>query len=237
MDPEASDAETPASDAPEPIVNTEPDSEPAKSPDSPTEAPVDVVLDDIASEAGEIADELIETGNQVEPARITFNPTDLTLYTQESATLNVNASGTAPITYQWRKDGVAIPGASSEHLLISTATVEDAGVYDCIVRNEAGSVTSKSALLVVKENALTLAWSVPTKRVDGSAIDADDLLGYRVFYGTSAESLTQQIELQDPTITQYRFNGLPPGTYYFAIRAIDTDGHESPQSGVVEAEL
>src|SRR5690606_11346382 len=150
-------------------------------------------------------------------------------------TLNVNASGTAPIPYQWRKDGVAIPGANSEHLIITQASSTDAGTYDCIVSNEAGSVTSTSAELVVKDSGLTLVWSVPTKRVDGSPIDPDDLLGYRVFFGTSAASLTEEIELQDPAVTQLRVNDLPPGTCFFAIQAIDNNGHASPLSGVVEA--
>src|SRR5690606_10248828 len=152
-------SEQPA-DEPTPVVDITPEPSPVEVPPQPIEAPVDVVLDDIADEASNTADELIETGNQVEPARVTFNPTDITLYEQESATLNVNASGTAPITYQWRKDGVAIPGANAEHLMITQASNTDAGTYDCIVSNEAGSVTSASAELVVKDSGLTLVWSV-----------------------------------------------------------------------------
>src|SRR5690606_32621899 len=156
------DAELPVSDQPAdeptPVVDITPEPSPVEVTPQPVEAPIEVVLDDIADESANAADELIETGNQVEPARVTFNPTDITLYEQESATLNVNASGTAPITYQWRKDGVAIPGANSEHLMITQASSTDAGTYDCIVSNEAGSVTSTSAELVVKDSGLTLVW-------------------------------------------------------------------------------
>ena len=62
---------------------------------------------------------------------------------------SVSASGTAPITYQWRKGGVPIGGATSSAYVIVSASAADAGTYDCVATNTCGSTTSNGALLTV----------------------------------------------------------------------------------------
>lgn len=61
----------------------------------------------------------------------------------------VTATGTAPFTYQWRKGGVALTGATNATLTLTNAQPSDAGGYDVIVTNSAGSATSNSATLTV----------------------------------------------------------------------------------------
>ena len=61
-----------------------------------------------------------------------------------SAKLSVVSDGTPPLSYQWRKDGVLIPGAT---LVGYTATV--AGTYDVVVSNAAGSAISDKAILTL----------------------------------------------------------------------------------------
>jgi large repetitive protein len=68
-----------------------------------------------------------------------------------STTLSVGATGTMPFSYQWRKGGVNIDGATSETLGISNAQPSDAGSYDVVVSNVAGSVTSAAAVITVVE--------------------------------------------------------------------------------------
>lgn len=53
------------------------------------------------------------------------------------------------ITYQWRKDGRALPGATSAVLTITNAQFSDAGSYDVVVTGRYGSVTSRAAQLTV----------------------------------------------------------------------------------------
>ena len=69
-------------------------------------------------------------------------------------TLSVTASGSTPLTYQWRKDGVNILGATSSALVANTP-----GSYSVVVSNSAGSVTSASAVVtapvVVAKPAIT----------------------------------------------------------------------------------
>ncbi len=58
-------------------------------------------------------------------------------------TLSVSATGTAPLSYQWRKDGVPIGGGTSTALTLQAMRAQDAGFYDVVVANAAGSETSR----------------------------------------------------------------------------------------------
>jgi alpha-tubulin suppressor-like RCC1 family protein len=65
-------------------------------------------------------------------------------------TLAVDASGTPPLRYQWRKNGVNIPGATNATLTITNVQVSDGGSYSVVVANIAGAVTSDPTLLIVE---------------------------------------------------------------------------------------
>lgn len=65
------------------------------------------------------------------------------------ATFSVSANSPTPVTYQWRKDGVAIGGATSSTLSIPAATENDIGEFDVIIRNECSQVVSQSAALSI----------------------------------------------------------------------------------------
>ena len=80
------------------------------------------------------------------PPVITAQPTQQSVTAGANASFNVIATGTAPLSYQWRKDGVPISGAVNPVLAIVSATT---GSYTVIVTNSFGSVTSSSALLAV----------------------------------------------------------------------------------------
>lgn len=63
--------------------------------------------------------------------------------------LRVYARGAASVTYQWRRAGVPIPGATEAAYAISAAKVTDAGRYDVLLRNEFGTVQSMPVVLGV----------------------------------------------------------------------------------------
>ena len=54
------------------------------------------------------------------------------------------------MTYQWRKNGVAISGATAATLTFGSATTADAASYSVVVSNSGGSVTSANAVLTVQ---------------------------------------------------------------------------------------
>ena len=83
------------------------------------------------------------------PPQITAQPQPATVCEGQSVVLSVGAQGTA-LTYQWRRNGQNIPGATQATYQFM-ATPSDAGVYDVVVSNACGSVTSDTVRVVVRE--------------------------------------------------------------------------------------
>lgn len=75
-----------------------------------------------------------------------------------AATLEVAATGFPAPTYQWRRNGAAIGGATSTTLTFPRINAGDAGRYDVVVTNALGSVTSEAATLTVQDNAFAGAY-------------------------------------------------------------------------------
>ncbi len=73
----------------------------------------------------------------------------------QPVTLTVNAGGSLPRTYQWRRAGQAVAnaagvtGATGNTLQIAAATAEHAGDYDVVVANPCGQVVSNAATVTV----------------------------------------------------------------------------------------
>jgi hypothetical protein len=88
-----------------------------------------------------------------------------------------------------------------------------------------------SAPVAVSGDAVTLSWDVPTRTLEGETLG--DLSGYRVYYGKSADMLTEAVEIQGSGSNTYVVQKLETGTYYFAVRAVTQSGAESPLSNVI----
>lgn len=80
---------------------------------------------------------------------ITTNPTPQSVAEGGSVSFTVAATGTAPLSYQWRKGGANISGAVSATYSIGVVVTGDSGSYDCVVTNSQGSVNSTPATLTV----------------------------------------------------------------------------------------
>ncbi len=78
-----------------------------------------------------------------------YQPSPTSITAGGTASLAVGLVGTPPITYQWSKGGVAIPGATSSSLTFATVTLADAGIYSVVITNPGGTVTSSNATLTV----------------------------------------------------------------------------------------
>ncbi|MBX3744897.1 MAG: immunoglobulin domain-containing protein [Verrucomicrobiae bacterium] len=66
-------------------------------------------------------------------------------------TFHVHATGSAPMTYQWRKDGTPIPGATQSTLTLPSVQDADVGQYSVSVSNQVGAVQSAPAGLSIAE--------------------------------------------------------------------------------------
>ena len=81
---------------------------------------------------------------------ITTGPANQSVVSGQTATFAVAADGTAPLTYQWQKNGVDIVGATGASYTTPATTLADNGaLFRCRVTNGAGSVTSGSATVQV----------------------------------------------------------------------------------------
>ena len=83
------------------------------------------------------------------PPSITTQPSAQSVTPGSSATFTVVATGTSPLTYQWRKDGTSIPGATATTFTVSSVAVANVGSYSVIVSNSVSSLTSAAAALTL----------------------------------------------------------------------------------------
>jgi glucose/arabinose dehydrogenase len=80
---------------------------------------------------------------------ITQQPSNNTATEEQPATFSVSAIGTAPLQYQWQKNGIDIEGAVSSSFTINNVEPGDAGSYRVMISNGQGSVQSNEAELTV----------------------------------------------------------------------------------------
>ena len=80
--------------------------------------------------------------------------------------------------------------------------------------------------------SVTLSWSIPLTRLDGSALAPGEIDHFVLSYGTAPDGLTQTQSVPGSDTT-YTFDSLKSGTWYFSIVAVDTGGLTSPDSAVV----
>src|SRR5438445_1410377 len=108
-----------------------------------------VVVSNTAGSVTSNAATLTVSAAAVAPS-ITTQPASQTVTAGQTATFTVVATGTAPLTYQWRKGGTAILGAaSSSYTTPATTSADNGAQFTVVVSNVAGSVTSNAATLTV----------------------------------------------------------------------------------------
>lgn len=92
----------------------------------------------------------------VSPA-ITAQPASVSVTAGQGASFSVTATGSAPLTYAWRKNGIAISGATGATYAIASTSTGNAGTYSVVVTNGAGTVTSVGATLTVAASLIAPA--------------------------------------------------------------------------------
>jgi predicted phage tail protein len=93
-------------------------------------------------------------------------------------------------------------------------------------------VTTSSASA---SGSATLSWTPPTENTNGTPIT--DLAGYEIHYGTSADSLTQTIQVVGAATTEYEISNLAEGTYYFTVTAYNSQGIQSAPSSMASTTI
>ncbi len=88
-----------------------------------------------------------------------------------SVTFSVTATGAAPLTYQWRRNGTPLPGANAASLTIQNPTAANAGMYDVQITNPCGVLFSNTAALTVGEGPMITQQPAPTDACPGQAVN------------------------------------------------------------------
>ena len=77
---------------------------------------------------------------------ITFQPPTIRVKSGELCTLVVRATGTAPLSYQWHRNNVPVPGGNFMDYIKVAVGADSGATWKCVVSNAAGSVTSAGAI-------------------------------------------------------------------------------------------
>ncbi|HTD85675.1 MAG TPA: immunoglobulin domain-containing protein, partial [Candidatus Binatia bacterium] len=104
---------------------------------------------------------------------ITQQPQRTNIIAGDNAMFQVVASGTAPLSYQWRMAGTNLPGSTSATLVLSNVQSNQAGAYQVVVSNAEGSATSVVAQLTIRAPNTSIYLTPPggwTYRYSGDAM-------------------------------------------------------------------
>lgn len=113
----------------------------------------------------------------------------------------------------------------------AAADVATAGGIIITVSDGRASASLGPFAISVAQNAsgsALLSWTPPVQNTDGSTLV--DLAGYRIVYGRSVTDLTQTVSITNPSLSSYLIENLSPGTWYFALMAVNSLGVTSDPS-------
>ena len=156
----------------------------------------DVVVSNTAGTVTSSAATLTVNAAAVAPT-ITTQPANQTVTAGQTASFAVVAAGTAPLSYQWQKNGANIAGATAASYTTPVTTTGDSGsTFDVVVSNTAGTVTSAAATLTVNPAPAPAIQLSPTSFNFGNAVVGTNLSQVLIIknIGTAILTITQVTE-------------------------------------------
>jgi len=122
--------------------------------------------------------------------------------------------------------------------LSGTPASANAGTYSGIVISvtdgtDTASLSPFSIVVNSQTSSMSLTWVAPVARSDGSSLSLSDIDGYRIYYGTTAGTYPNSVDVTDGSATSATVASLPVGTYYVVMTTYDTSGLEGAQSAPV----
>ena len=141
---------------------------------------------------------------------IAQQPASTSVTAGAAATLAVTATGAGPLAYQWRRNGVALAGATAATLTLSAVGAGEAGDYSVVVTNGLGAATSVAAALTVDPAAWLSNVSLRTTLAAGQNVivgfvvngGAKDLLVRAI--GPALVGFGLPTAMADPRLELYR---------------------------------
>jgi hypothetical protein len=148
------------------------------------------------------------------PLLITMSPPDLTVYRGETAILSVSAEGLEPLTYQWRKADVNLPGATNATLIFLSVRLTNEGVYNVVITDAAGGTSqSANASLTVIDPTLPATLAL-TPAGDTSIFSS----GSNPQGISSILAGTRNNGVRDRGLLRFEIDSLPPGAVIHSAR-------------------
>ena len=92
----------------------------------------------------------LPVNNGVSAPSILIQPQEQTLPAGSDVGFIVFKSGTVPTSYQWKFNGVSLPGATNSTLSLTNVQANQSGNYSVVLTNSAGNVISSNAFLSVR---------------------------------------------------------------------------------------
>ncbi len=154
------------------------------------------------------------------PINVQSHPQSTVAEKGNKALLSTYSKGEWPRTYQWQRNGVAIPGATQPSLTIENATSKDSGLYRVIITNKHGSVTSDEAELKVVSPGAPKIFA-DGKEVVGSVVKGDkaeitlstSFEGGSIFYTLDGSEPSFESALYDGPFTVSKTTGIRAVAY------------------------
>src|SRR5262245_61823643 len=157
--------------------------------------------------------------------------------TAPSLKLSASPPGVAPggtTTLTWSASKVttctasgAWSGAKALSGTETTPPIDTDQTYQMTCTGPNGNVLSMTTVTV---RTAVLSWTPPSSNIDGSALT--DLAGYKVYWGTNSRSYTSSADVNGADSTTYTVT-LTPGTWFFAVTALNSSKNESAKSNEV----
>ncbi|RLW71377.1 MAG: hypothetical protein B6D71_02445 [gamma proteobacterium symbiont of Stewartia floridana] len=133
---------------------------------------------------------------------------------------------------------------SSNGRLTGTPSAQDVGDYNNIrISVSDGTDSANLASFSIRVNSVQVAattgsmslnWTAPTTRTDGSSLNLSDISGYQIYIGTTPSNLQMHVDLSQGYISSYTIDDMDLGDYYVAITAYDRSGNSSDLSNIVQ---
>ncbi len=141
---------------------------------------------------------------------IILQPQSSTIRVGTTASFSVSAFGTAPLSYQWQKNGFNLVGATNASYTRFDAQTSDSGSYRVVVSNPYGSVASSAAALTVLDLPQTEFQILALTTNHSRVVDHDTLTGDD--RGGIAASLSQILYSGDNSTARFALSDLSGGT-------------------------
>ena len=170
---------------------------------------------------GGLAEVMVNVANSDGP-NVTLRASPAEVAVNGTSTLTWDSANTSTCTA-----GGGWSGTQPSSGDFSTGALTEDTTYRLTCEGPGGSAV---ALVTVRVLSKTIRWQAPTQNVDGSPLT--DLAGFVVYWVTQSRNYTGSYTINSPGITRWDVT-VSPGSYYFALTAVDSDGNESRYSNQV----